>query len=295
MTEPCDLSAVEARRRIGARQLSPRELLASCRRRIEATNPALNAIIHPCLERAEGEAADAERAVLAGEPLGLLHGLPLAVKDLNHVGGLPTTFGSPLFADHVADADEDVVARMRAAGAIVVGKTNVPEHGFGATTDNPLFGTTNNPFDPGRSAGASSGGTAVALAAGMVPLAMGSDFAGSLRTPASFCGITGFRPSPGVVAQPRRPFAFSPFDVEGPMGRSAADCRLLLAAMAGQDARDPLSLEPDPELAHAAAAPRPVPPPGGDFRGSRLRPGLGPGAPRLPGEDRRPGRDLFPP
>lgn len=248
MTEPCDLGAVELRRRIGSRELSPRELLENCLQRIRDLNPHLNAFVNLCEERALQDAEAAEGAVMAGAPLGLLHGLPLGVKDLNHVAGLPTTFGSPLFANDVPEADEGVVARMRAEGAIVVGKTNVPEHGFGATTDNPLFGTTNNPFDPTLSAGASSGGTAVALATGMVPLAMGSDFAGSLRTPASFCGITGFRPSPGIVAQTRRPFAYSPFDVEGPMGRSAADCRLLLAAMAHRDPRDPLSLDPDSAL-----------------------------------------------
>ena len=251
MNEPCDLGAVELRRRIGAKELSPRELLPSCLQRIEKTNPHLNAIIHLCEERARHEAEAAERAVLDGEPLGLLHGLPLGVKNLNHVGGLPRTFGSPLFANDIPEDDEGVVARMRAEGAIVVGKTNVPEHGFGATTVNPLFGTTNNPFNPTLSAGASSGGTAVALASGMVPLAMGSDFAGSLRTPASFCGIAGFRPSPGVVAHTRRPFAFSPFDVEGPTGRSAADCRLLLGAMAHHDPRDPLSRSADPALRRA--------------------------------------------
>ena len=255
MNEPCDLGAAELRRRIGSKELSPRELLRSCLNRIEETNPRLNAFVHMCRARAEREAEEAERAVLNGESLGLLHGLPLGVKDLNHVAGLPTTFGSPLFANDIPEADEGVVARMRAEGAIIVGKTNVPEHGFGATTDNPLFGTTNNPFDPALSAGASSGGTAVALASGMVPLAMGSDFAGSLRTPASFCGIAGFRPSPGVVAQTRRPFAYSPFDVEGPMGRSTEDCRLLLGAMAHHDPRDPLSVPPDPAL---RGAPQPV-------------------------------------
>lgn len=255
MSEPCDLSAVEARNLIGTKQLSPVELLDSCIRRMEALNPTLNAIVNPCLERARNEATAAEQAVVDGESLGSLHGLPLGVKDLNNVAGVKTTFGSPLFADFVPEEDEDVVARMRGAGAIVVGKTNVPEHGFGATTVNPLYGTTNNPFDPGLSAGASSGGTAVALASGMVPLAMGSDFAGSLRTPASFCGISGFRPSPGTVAQTRRPFAFSPFDVEGPMGRTAADCKLLLSAMMGRDPRDPLSREPDPGMLET---PRPV-------------------------------------
>ena len=251
MSEPCELSAVELRRLIGTKRLSPVELLDSCVRRIEAVNPTLNAIVNPCLERARSEAVTAEQAVMRGDSLAPLHGLPLGVKDLNHVAGVKTTFGSPLFADFVPEEDEGVVARLRGAGAIVVGKTNVPEHGFGATTVNPLYGTTNNPFDPGLSAGASSGGTAVALASGMVPLAMGSDFAGSLRTPASFCGISGFRPSPGTVAQTRRPFAFSPLDVEGTMGRTAADCKLLLSAMMGQDPRDPLSRKPDSAMREA--------------------------------------------
>jgi len=252
MGDLCDLEATALRRFIGTKQISPLELLESCERRIAEVNPVLNAVINPCIERARAEARAAEGAVLRGETLGPLHGLPLAVKDLNHVGGVKTTFGSPLFADFVPDQDEALVARMREAGAIVVGKTNVPEHGFGATTVNPLYGATNNPFDPTLSAGASSGGAAVALAAGMVPLAMGSDFAGSLRTPASFCGITGFRPSPGVVPQDRRPFAFSPLDVEGPMGRSAADCKLLIAAMVGRDTRDPLSQESPPALREPA-------------------------------------------
>ena len=226
MPEPCDLSAVAARRLIGAKRLSPVELLDSCVRRIESVNPVLNAIVNPCLEQAREESKAAEQSVMRGNLLGALHGLPLGVKDLNHVGGLKTTYGSPLFAEFVPGEDEDVVARMRTAGAIVVGKTNVPEHGFDATIDNPLYGTTNNPFDPGLSAGASSSGTAVALATGMTPLAMASDFAGSLRTPASFCGIAAFRPSPGTVAQVRRPFAFSPFDVEGPMGRTEGRLRI---------------------------------------------------------------------
>ena len=251
MSEPCDLDAVELRHLIGTRRLSPVELLDACMCRIEALNPELNAIVNLCPERARAEALDAERAVARGDDLGPLHGLPLGVKDLNHVAGIRTTFGSPLFADFVPDADEGVVARMRAAGAIVVGKTNVPEHGFGATTVNPLYGATSNPFAPGLSAGASSGGSAAALASGMVPLAMGSDFAGSLRTPASFCGISGFRPSPGTVAQTRRPFAYSPFDVEGPMGRTAADCKLLLCAMVGHDPRDPLSRAPDASMREA--------------------------------------------
>ncbi|MGH6953911.1 MAG: amidase, partial [Alphaproteobacteria bacterium] len=169
--------------------------------------------------------------------------------DINDVAGLATTQGSPLFKDHVPDKDEHVVARIRAAGAIVVGKTNVPELGFGAITTNPLFGTTSNPFDLATTCGASSGGTAVALAAGLVPLATGSDFAGSLRTPASFCAVTGFRPSPGLVANEKRAFGWSPFNVEGPMGREAKDARLLLGVMMSRAVFDPLAAPDQPGLA----------------------------------------------
>ena len=194
MSEPCELSAVEARALIGARRLSPVELLESCIAQIERLDPALNAFPIRCFDRARSEAVAAEGAVMRADPLGPLHGLPLGVKDLNDLAEVKTTQGSPLFEDFVPEEDDNIVAAMRSAGAVAVGKTNVPEHGFGATTDNPLFGTTNNPYDPALSAGASSGGTAVALASDMVPLAMGSDFAGSLRTPASFCGIVGMRP-----------------------------------------------------------------------------------------------------
>ena len=241
MSDPCELSAVEARALIGSRKLSPVELLESCLARIERLDPVLNAFPIRCFEQAREEARAAEDVVMKGEPLGPLHGLPLGVKDLNDLAGVRTTQGSPLFERFVPDEDDNIVAALRAAGAIAVGKTNVPEHGFGATTDNPLFGTTNNPYNPALSAGASSGGTAVALASGMVPLAMGSDFAGSLRTPASFCGIVGVRPSVGAVASARRGFGWLPFDVEGPMARTTADAKLLMAGMMTNDSRDPLA------------------------------------------------------
>ena len=249
MSEPCELSAVDARALIGSRKLSPVELLDSCLKQIEELDSALNAFPIRCFDRAREEAKMAESAVMRGDPLGSLHGLPLGIKDLNDLAGVRTTQGSPLFENFVPDEDDNIVAAMRAAGAIAVGKTNVPEHGFGATTDNPLFGTTNNPFDPALSAGASSGGTAVALASNMVPLAMGSDFAGSLRTPASFCGIVGMRPSVGAVASARRGFGWLPFDVEGPMARDVADAKLLMSAMMTQDSRDPLAYPIDPEFA----------------------------------------------
>lgn len=222
---------------------SPADVLAACIERIESLNPVLTAFVATRYGEARIEAEsfqpDAERP---------LQGLPVAVKDLNDVAGLPTTFGSALFEENCPASDDDVVAQVRVSGGIVLGKTNVPEHGFGATTTSPVFGSTGNPFDPGLSAGASTGGGAVAVATGMVPYATGSDFAGSLRTPAAFCGIAGHRPSNGIVSTRRRANAWSAFDVEGPMARCAADCKRLLAAMARRDPRDPFSVTPDARL-----------------------------------------------
>jgi amidase len=241
-----DMSAVELRRLIGAKAVSPVDVMRASLDRIEALNPLLVAFCDMRPEEALAEAREAEDAVMRGDPLPPLHGLPIGIKDMNDVAGLRTTYGSPLYKDNVAAADDFIVAHLRRQGAIVVGKTNVPELGFGATSANPLWGTTCNPHDPRFTAAGSSGGTAVALASGMVPLAMGSDFAGSLRTPASFNGITGIRPSAGTVANERRAFGFSPFNVEGPMGREAQDARLLLSAMAGPKSFDPLSQRRDP-------------------------------------------------
>ncbi len=253
MIELCDLDAVELRRLIGTKEISPRELLASCRARTEAVNPAVNAVVATCWERAETEAATAEKAVLAGAELGPLHGLPLGVKDLNETEGVRTTQGSLLHKDDVPAADQRMVAAIRAAGGIVVGKTNTPEFGAGANTKNRVFGATGNPFDPDLTCGGSSGGSAVALATGMVPLATGSDFGGSLRTPAGFCGVVGFRPTPGVVADETRGVGLSPFPVEGPMGRSVADTALLLSAQAAEDPRDPFARPLDPAGLQALA------------------------------------------
>ena len=241
MDELCDHSAVTLRRMIGTKEISPVELLAACRARTERVNGTLNAITTTCWERAEGEAEAAERQVMAGSELGLLHGLPTGIKDLQLTEGVRTTFGSPLFADYVPEADERGVAALRAEGAIVVGKTNVPEFGAGANTNNPVHGPTGNPFDPARICGGSSGGSAVALATGMVPVANGSDTGGSLRTPAGFCGVVGFRPTPGLVPVERRPLGWSSLSVQGPMGRDVGDTALLLAAMSANDYRDPLS------------------------------------------------------
>jgi Asp-tRNA(Asn)/Glu-tRNA(Gln) amidotransferase A subunit family amidase len=245
MTEPCDLSAIELRRLIGTKALSPVELLESCHERIEQVNPTLNAVTATCWERAEDEAKLAEATAAAGGEMGLLHGLPLGVKDLNETEGLRTTWGSPIFKDYVPAKDERMVAACRAEGAIVVGKTNVPEFGAGANTNNPVYGPTGNPFDPKRICGGSSGGSGVALATSMLPICTGSDTGGSLRIPAAFCGVVGFRPSPGLVATERRPLGWSPLSVQGPMGRSVADACLLLAAQVSSDSRDPFAMPVD--------------------------------------------------
>jgi amidase len=241
MNELCDLAAVELRRLIAARQISPVELLAACRARVEQVNGAVNAFVATCWERAETKARAAERAAMAGETLGPLHGLPIGIKDLVVTEGLRTTFGSPQFSDLVPEADERQVAAVRQAGAIVVGKTNTPEFGAGANTVNPVYGATGNPFDPMKTCAGSSGGSAVALATGMVPLAAGSDMGGSLRNPAAYCGVVGFRPSPGAVPHEVRLIGWSPLSVQGAMGRTVADTALLHGVMAWTDPRDPLS------------------------------------------------------
>jgi len=236
-----ETSAVELRRLIGARQLSPVELLQACIARIEQLNPFVNAVTATCFERARAEARAAEQAVMRGEPLGLLHGLPLGVKDLEPTAGLLSTMGSPMLRNHVPAQDIELVRRLRAAGAIVVGKTNVPEMGAGANTRNPVWGATGNPFNPNLNAGGSSGGSAAALALDMLPVCTGSDTGGSLRIPAAKCGVVGLRPSPGVVPSVRKSLGWSPISVVGPMGRDVADTCLQLAATAGPHAGDPLS------------------------------------------------------
>ena len=247
MSDPCDLSATDARRLIGEKTLSPVELVESCIARVEAVDPAVNAIPERDFERALATARRHEDAAVAGEPLGVLHGLPVGVKDMVDVAGLKTTYGSLAFRDNVAATDEGLVADLRLEGAIVLGKTNVPEWSAGGNSRNAVYGTTGNPFDPAKSAAGSSGGSAAALATGMVPLATGSDTGGSLRNPASFCGVVGFRPTPGLVPAEKRGMAWLQLSTLGPMGRTVEDTALLLSAMARPDARDPLSL-----IAHGA-------------------------------------------
>jgi amidase len=229
-----------------AREVSAREVVSAHIARTEAVDGAVNAIVTATFETALARAAAADDDLARGAEPGLLHGLPVAHKDLHDTAGVRTTYGSPLFADHVPDADHIVVERMAAAGAISLGKTNVPEWGAGSHTVNPVFGATRNPFDLTRSAGGSSGGAAAALAARMICLADGSDVGGSLRNPASFCNVVGLRPSPGRV--PDFPFAevADVLGVSGPMARTVADVALLLAVLAGPDPRAPFALDAPP-------------------------------------------------
>jgi amidase len=246
MTNPCDLTATEARHLIGDKNLSPIELLDSCIARIEAVNPTLNAICGTCFDRAHDEAKEAEAAVMRGGALGLLHGLPLGVKDLLDTEGLLTTHGSPLFKDNVPDADHSLVAELRKAGAIVFCKTNTPEFGAGANTNNPVWGATGNPFDPKRICGGSSGGSAVALATNMMPIATGSDSGGSLRIPAAFCGVVAHRSTPGIVPNEKHSFGYTTFSVLGPMARNVDDMTLMYSSIVRHEPIDPLSAPINP-------------------------------------------------
>lgn len=242
MTEPCDLDATAARRLIGQKRLSPVELMESCIARTEAVDHAVNAVVARDFDRARTEARAAEDAVARGDALPALHGLPVGVKDLEETAGLRTTYGSTIFRDLVPEQDNRLIAAVRAAGAIVLGKTNTPEFGAGANTRNSVYGATGNPFDPARSAAGSSGGSAVALACGMIPIATGSDTGGSLRNPAAFCGVVGFRPSPGLVPSEKRLLGWSPLPTGGPMARTVTDVCLLLSTMVSDDALDPLAM-----------------------------------------------------
>lgn len=253
MTDLCFQDAVTLAGMLRRRDVSAREVIAAHIARTEAVDGAVNAVVTRSFEQAADRAAAADEALAAGRPPGLLHGLPVAHKDLADTAGVRTTYGSPLFAEHVPDRDALVVARMAGAGAISLGKTNTPEFGAGSHTVNRVFGATRNPWDLSRSAGGSSGGAAAALASRMVCLADGSDLGGSLRNPASFCNVVGLRPSPGRV--PVWPVS-DPADVlgvEGPMARTVADVALLLAVQSGPDPRVPLALdEPPPALAGPA-------------------------------------------
>jgi amidase len=241
-SELCFLPAVELAHRLRTRELSAVEVMQAHLTQIDRVNPQVNAIVTLLPERALAGAEAADAALLRGDDVGPLHGLPIAHKDLVPTAGIRTTSGSPIYADHVPDQDALIVERLRAAGAITIGKTNVPEFGAGSQTFNPVFGATRNPYDLSKTCGGSSGGAAVALACGMLPIADGSDMGGSLRNPAGYCNVVGLRPSPGRVPSWPSEALWSPLSVEGPMARTVADVALMLSAIAGPDSRAPLSI-----------------------------------------------------
>ncbi|MEN8742367.1 MAG: amidase [Phaeobacter gallaeciensis] len=243
-----DTTQMSARRIIAAfseGSVTPSAFLESCLGRISALNPQVNALTAFDTERAVVEAAQATYRWKEGTPKGMLDGLPIGVKDLQDTAGLLTTHGSPRALGNIPKADLPMVARLRAEGAIVLAKTNVPELGAGGNTRNPVWGATGNPFDPSLVAGGSSGGSAAALAADLLPLCTGSDTGGSLRLPAGLCGIVGYRPSVDVIAHPTRPVGWSAISVLGPMARDVDDLILMLRASHGYDAGDPLSCPSD--------------------------------------------------
>jgi len=234
------LTAIEAVRRLRAGEVTPLDLIDAVERRAAAVDGAVNALVTP----AYGRARDHARRLMKLPPAerGLLAGLPVAIKDLNDVAGVRTTYGSPIFADNVPAVSDLMVRTIEARGGIVIGMTNTPEFGAGANTFNPVFGETRNPWNPALNTGGSSGGSAAALATGIVALATGSDLGGSLRTPASFCSVVGFRPSPGRVANGPAEQRFQDLAVEGPMARNVLDAALFLDAMSGWRVEDPISL-----------------------------------------------------
>ncbi len=262
MDEICFLPATTQARMIRERQISAVELTQTHLDQIARVNPAINAIVTLVPERALAQAAAADAALLRGDVVGPLHGLPVAHKDLAETAEVRTTFGSLLYTDHVPTHDCLLVERIRAAGAITLGKTNTPEFGAGSHTFNALFGATHNPYDLAKSAGGSSGGAAAALACGMVALADGSDMGGSLRNPAAFCNVVGLRPGPGRVPDWPSQTHWSPLATDGPLARTVSDVALFLSVIAGADLRAPLSLAEDPTVFARPLA--------GDVRGWRV-------------------------
>ncbi len=240
--EICFLTARELVNRMRRKELSAREVLNAHLQQIERVNPKVNAIVTLVAEQAIKAANRADEAMARGKMLGPLHGLPIAHKDLVDTKGIRTTYGSPIFRDHIPARDALLIERIRAAGAITLGKTNTPEFGAGSQTFNPVFGATRNPYDVSKTCGGSSGGASVALACGMIPIADGSDMGGSLRNPASFCSVVGFRTSPGRVPGVPTLSAWNTLSVLGPMARNVSDNALLLSAIAGPDPRAPLSI-----------------------------------------------------
>jgi amidase len=240
VTVLADHSATELRRLIAAREVSALEVIESCLARVDSLNPTLNAIVSPN-EAVRDDARALDRKLARGEEPGILCGLPVGIKDVTPVAGLRTTFGSSIYRDHIPEEDALVVRRLRDAGALILGKTNCPEFAAGANTFNEVFGRTRNPWNTTKSAGGSTGGGAVGLATGMIALAEGTDLGGSLRIPASFCGVVGLRPSPGLVPTHPTDWVWDSLQVTGPMGRTSEDVALMLQAVSGPSPLSPLS------------------------------------------------------
>ena len=241
----CFTPATGLARLYRARKASPLEAMQAVLARIDAVNPTLNACVTVAREPALAAAREATAALTRKAALPPLHGVPVSIKDLTPTKGIRTTWGSKIYEHHVPEEDALIVQRLKAAGAIILGKTNTPEFGAGGNTFNAVFGATRNPWNPALTCGGSSGGAAVALATGMGPIAQGSDLGGSLRTPAAFCGVVGFRTTPGLVPVHPRELAWDSLSVSGPMARTVADTALMLSVIAGPDDRAPISYDVD--------------------------------------------------
>lgn len=258
--ELCRLTAVELASRLARKQVSAREVMTAHLEHIARVNPKVNAVVTLVADRAMAAAANADETIARGGPVGVLHGLPIAHKDLVETAGIRTTQGSRFYQDNVPTRDAMIVTHIRAAGALTLGKTNTPEFGAGSQTFNEVFGATRNPYDPSKTCGGSSGGAATAAAMRMLPIADGSDTGGSLRNPPAFCNVVGLRPSPGRLAGDSA--SWSPLSVSGPIARTVADVALFLSAIAGPSARDAISINEDPARFRA--------PLGREFKGVRV-------------------------
>jgi amidase len=262
LNEICFMEATELAKRLAGGDVSAKEVMATHISQIERINPKVNAICTFLPEEAMKAAEEADNARAKGEKIGPLFGMPMAHKDLVDTKGILTTKGSPIFKENIPDEDALIIQRLKTAGAITIGKTNTPEFGAGSQTYNEVFGKTLNPYDLTKTCGGSSGGAAVALACGMMPLADGSDHGGSLRNPASFCNVVGFRTSAGRVPIWPSPTLMFPFLVQGPMARNVLDVALMLSAIAGSDPRAPLSFEQPGSVFNGSL--------GRDFQGTRI-------------------------
>ena len=241
-SEVCFLPACDLVRHIKAREISAAEVMRAHLDQIERLNPQVNSIVTLLPEQAEIAAQQIDERLSRGDDPGPLCGLPVAHKDLVATKGIRTTFGSPIYRDFIPDENALIVDRLQAAGAVTIGKTNTPEFGAGSQTYNEVFGETRNPYDLTKTCGGSSGGAAVSLACGMLPIADGSDTGGSLRNPAAFCNVVGFRPSPGRVPVWPNELGWFPISVQGPMARTVQDVTLMLTAIAGPDPRAPIAI-----------------------------------------------------